>query len=96
MYYKNALKPFYSELILEAHENDNNILIYCIDTLFEIMSEGDHIKINAFADTIHNMPEICMGVRPLHTFGGEISDFRSRYGEKYFPFFNESKYDRGG
>lgn len=89
IYYKNALSPFYNELKCRINENSNYILVYCIDTLFDIITEGDYIKINCFADTIHNMPEICMGIRPLSTFVGEISEFRNRYGNNYFPFFNE-------
>lgn len=72
---------------MNAKENNNEILIYCIDTLFEIISEGDREKIFDFANAIHNMPEICMGSRPLKTFKGEIREFRDMYGERYFPFF---------
>ena len=59
--------------------------------LLQVISEGDSKKTNRFADVIHNMPEICMNVRPLHTFGGEIFEFRYKYGDKYFPFYVESK-----
>ena len=86
LYYKNVLEPFLKELQCHISENENHVLIYCIDMLLDIIEEGDCTKINCFADTIHNMPEICMGVRPLKTFHSEISIFRSSYGQEYFPF----------
>ncbi|MBE6536587.1 MAG: hypothetical protein E7673_01405 [Ruminococcaceae bacterium] len=86
IHYKDALKPFYEELKNHINENENHVLIYCIDTLLDIIEEGDWQKVNLFADTVHNMPEICMGARALKTFRSEISAFRSRYGAAYFPF----------
>ena len=79
--------PFLEELNLHIGEDNNGILVYCIEMLLRIISEGDSSKVNAFADVIHNMPEICMNVRPLYTFYEEISRFRARYGSHYFPFF---------
>lgn len=94
--YKKSLQPYYDELKLHPHENDNYILIYCIDTLFEIINEGNCKKIKWFADTIHNMPEICMRDRPLHTFYSEISGFRSVYGNEYFPFLSTGRNELKG
>ncbi len=91
--FKNSLQPLYSELKASANENSNEILIYCIDTLFEIINEGDREKIFDFANAIHNMPEICTGARAFETFRTEIVEFRSKYGEQYFPFFSTN--DRG-
>ena len=89
LHYKNALNPFYKKLQYHINENENHVLIYCIDALFDIIAEGDFLKVNCFADTIHNMPEICMGIRPLETFRSGISVFRSRYGQDYFPFWGQ-------
>ena len=83
-------EPFYRELQCHINENENHVLIYCIGTLFDIIEEGDCPKINCFADTIHNMPEICMGIRPLKTFYSEISIFKNEYGNEYFPFYYEN------
>lgn len=90
-YFKDRLAPFLEELNLHISENNNDILVYCIEMLLQAISEGNSEKINDFADAIHNMPEICMDVRPLYTFGGEISGFRYKYGDEYFPFYVESK-----
>ena len=35
---------------------EKNIVLYCIDTLFEIINEGNKQKIIDFADAIHNIP----------------------------------------
>lgn len=75
--------------ILAAHPDDKHeILMYCIDTLFNIIGEGDNTKIFEFTDTIHNMPEMCNeNGRAFKTFSREIKAFRNRYGKDYFPFF---------
>ena len=70
-----------------AHEK--RLLLYCIDTLFSLVAEGDRQKIHDFADTVHNMPEIFMGKRNYHSFRNEIKTFRSKYGEEYFSGFNK-------
>ena len=46
------MQPLYSELKARADENNNEILIYCIDTLFEIINEGEREKIFDFANAI--------------------------------------------
>ena len=51
---------------------EKNILLYCIDTLFEILNEGDKQKIFDFADAIHNIPEIYMQKRNLYSFRKEL------------------------
>ena len=74
--------------VLESHPDaKHEILIYCIDILFEIINEGDNTKIFEFADTVHNMPEICIeNGRSFKTFCREIKAFRKKYGKHYFPF----------
>ena len=86
IYYQNALSSFYHELKLHSKENHNHVLVYCIDTLFEIMGEGNCTKINAFADVIHNMPEICQHVRQIDSFSDNILSFQNQYGRNYFRF----------
>ncbi len=70
---------------------EKNILLYCIDTLFEILNEGDKQKIFDFADAIHNIPEIYMQKRNLYSFRKELEAFRKKYGKHYFAFINEVK-----
>ena len=70
---------------------EKNILLYCIDTLFEILNEGDKQKIFDFADAIHNIPEIYMQKRNLYSFRKELKAFQKKYGKHYFAFINEVK-----
>ena len=63
------------------------VLIYCIDTLFEIMEEGNREKIAAFADAVHNMPDLGTGKHNLRSLKYELKDFRKKYGKHFFPFF---------
>ena len=70
---------------------EKEILLYCIDTLFEILNEGDRQKIFDFADAIHNIPEIYMQKRNLYSFRGELQDFQKKYGKHYFTFINDVK-----
>ena len=70
---------------------ENNILLYCIDTLFEIINEGDKQKIFDFADAIHNIPEIYMQKRNLYSFRKELKAFQKKYGKQYFPFIDTVK-----
>ena len=70
---------------------EKNILLYCIDTLFEILNEGDKQKIFDFADAIHNIPEIYMQKRNLYSFRRELKAFQKKYGKHYFAFINGVK-----
>ncbi len=87
LYYKSIFAPYYHQLKLSANEDHNYVLVYCIEALLDLMDEGDCTKINLFADAIHNMPEICLQIRPVHTFEYEITEFRNKYGKNYFPFY---------
>lgn len=70
---------------------EKKILLYCIDTLFEVLSEGDTRKSYDFADAIHNIPEIYMQKRDLYSFRKELKSFQRKYGRQYFPFIDEVK-----
>lgn len=78
---------------IKAYSNgqEKEILLYCIDTLFEILNEGDNQKTFDFADAIHNIPEIYMQKRNLYSFRKELSAFQKNYGKQYFAFINEVK-----
>ena len=82
---------------IEKHgsKNDRKIQLYCINTLFEVIEEGDREKIYSFADLIHNMPDIFLGKRNFYSFRKEINCFNEKYPEdlftdmnKIFPFFS--------
>lgn len=90
-YYKKVLAPYYTKLKNNISNNDNHVLVYCIDTVFDLMDNGDCKKIHTFLDSIHNMTEICTGARALATFGREINGFRKKYGYDYFPFFPQPR-----
>lgn len=62
-------------------------LIYCIDRLFDVVDEGNREKTYDFADTIHNIPEICLGKRDFKSFKREIKAFRRKYGSGYLRSF---------
>ena len=64
------------------------ILTYCIDTLFEIIEEGNREKIYDFADLIHNMPEIALKKRTFRSFSKEIEAFNHKYEEFSFSDIN--------
>ncbi|MBQ4560847.1 MAG: hypothetical protein IJA55_00775 [Clostridia bacterium] len=65
-------------------KDERELLLYCIDTLLQIISENDPVKIFDFADTIHNVPEIYMGLRNQYSLYREINYFRKKYGKAYF------------
>ncbi|MEE0265184.1 MAG: hypothetical protein UD936_06105 [Acutalibacteraceae bacterium] len=67
---------------------ESAILLYCIDTLFEIINENNREKLCDFADTIHNMPEIAVRKRSFKSFRREIKAFRKKYGKAYFAYFD--------
>ena len=64
------------------------ILIYAIDTLFEMIEEGNREKIWDFADLIHNMPEIALKKRTFRSFYKDIDAFNNKYEEFYFCDIN--------
>lgn len=67
-----------------ADAEQRRVLGYCIDTMLQIISEGDSQKTADFADAVHNVPEIYMGHRNLYSFRGEFISFRKKYGRSYF------------
>ena len=72
----------------QAKGQEKDILLYCIDTLFNIINEGNTKKLFDFADAIHNIPEIYMQKRNLYSFRSELKSFQKKYGKQYFPFIN--------
>ena len=69
--------------MLQTNIEEKRLILYCIDTLLEIINENNEKKIFAFADTIHNMPEICLGKRNIYSFTQEILAFQKIYGKDY-------------
>ena len=71
-----------------AKRRTRKILLYAIDTLFEIIKEGNREKIFDFIDLIHNMPEIALKKRTFRSFASEINAFNNKYEEFCFSDIN--------
>ncbi len=78
------IKNYEKYLVDNQLQNEHIILLYCINTLFEIIDENDIKKIFDFADAIHNIPEIYIGKRDFDSFSFEIKEFCDKYGKEYF------------
>lgn len=77
----------YEKYILDNQlESECPLLVYCMKTLFEISTENNEKKMGAFADTIHNMPEIYLGKRTYDSFSSDITSFCEIYGDSYFKY----------
>ncbi len=87
----NDLKHIKEQLNKAPSYNDYSILIYCIDTLFSCLNEGNIEKIFDFADAVHNIPEVFMDKRSLKSFRLEVNIFRKKYGKGYFSDFFKFK-----
>ncbi len=90
--YENAIANIKSAKKLISKQSkgqEKEILLYCIDTLFNIINEGNTEKIFDFADAIHNLPEIYIQNRNLYSFRSELKAFQKKYGKQYFPFINK-------
>ena len=85
------IKRIRAKIIKKDNVEDKRLILYCINTLLEIIGENNEKKIFAFADTIHNMPEICLGKRNIYSFDKEIFAFQKKYGKEYFPDFKKAK-----
>lgn len=72
-----------------APKREKQLLLYCIDTLYEFIEEGDRQKIYDFADTVHNVPEIFIGTRKFSSFSSEFNAFCEKYGYEYFSDYNK-------
>ena len=76
------------QIAKHAKRRPKKILVYAIDTLFEMIEEGNREKIRDFADLIHNMPEIALKKRNFRSFAREISAFNNKYEEFCFGDIN--------
>lgn len=92
----DRIKTARNEVYKLSQKEDVKFLLYCIDSLLEIIEERNTQKICDFADAIHNVPEIYVGKRNLYSFGEEMLAFRKKYGKKYFKDFlgTEPKFNK--
>ena len=84
---KDARKKIY----MHSVPSEKRVLIYCIDTLLEILHEGNTQKIIDFSEAIRNIPEIYMQKRNVYSFRKELKAFQKKYGKNYFAFIDEVK-----
>ncbi|MBQ7789078.1 MAG: hypothetical protein IJ398_05440 [Clostridia bacterium] len=84
----NNLKTSRKHILKHAKKKERTLLLYCIDTLFEVIKENNKEKISNFADLAHNIPDIYLGKRNFYSFHEEIKLFREKYGEAYFKNMN--------
>ncbi len=85
-YAKTAL-TYEASAYSDLKEN-NLLLIYCIDTMLEIIDEGNQAKIFDFADAVHNIPGIFTEKWNIESFSSDMNAFRKKYGYSYFPDWN--------
>ena len=76
------------QIVKHAKRRSKKILVYAIDTLFEMIEEGNREKIYDFTDLIHNMPEIALKKRTFRSFANEINAFNNKYEEFCFSDIN--------
>ena len=76
------------QIVKHAKRRSKKILVYAIDTLFEMIEEGNREKIFDFIDLIHNMPEIALKKRTFRSFRSEINAFNNKYEEFCFSDIN--------
>ncbi len=86
-----SIKDARKKISVHSAPSEKDVLLYCIDTLFAIINEGDRQKTFDFADAIHNIPEIYMQKRNLYSFRQELKAFQKKYGKHYFPFIDKVK-----
>lgn len=80
---------------LQATANDQDrLLIYCIETLLKLVQEGDRKKIFAFADAVHDTPKIGQFVWNELYFVPKFRAFQSIYGDHYFADILQEVEDR--
>ncbi len=85
------IKKIRDTIIKKRNIEEKELLLYCIDTLLEIIKEKNDRKIYDFAKTICDMPEISMGLCNIYSFKEEILTFQKKYGKNYFPDFKKAK-----
>lgn len=86
-----SIKEARKKISMHSAPAEKEILIYCIDTLFELLDEGNKQKISDFADAACNIPEIYMNNRNLYSLRKKLKAFQRKYGENYFYFMDKVK-----
>jgi hypothetical protein len=77
------------KIVKHSSPYEKKILLYCIDTLFEILKENNSEKIFDFAHAIHDIPQIYAQERNLFSFRRELKTFQKKYGKEYFAFIDQ-------
>lgn len=82
----NNLRQLLEYITENSCGQEKDILIYCISTLFEIISEGSKEKIFDYCDAVHNIPEMlcCKSWKYEDYYKTYLNSFRKKYGKNYF------------
>jgi len=83
------LRGFRREIEENGNKKERKLLLYCIDTLFKKVDEGDREKVYYFADLICNMPDIFLGKRNFYSFSKKIEKYNRRFQERCFSEMNK-------
>ena len=86
-----SIKEARKKISMHSPLSEKEVLLNCIDTLFEVLEEGYTQKILDFLDAIHSVPEIYMLNRNLFSLRNELKAFQKKYGKHYFNFIDEIK-----
>jgi len=86
-----SLRKSRKQIKMQSSPLEKEILLYCIDTLFEILNEDDRNKVFDFANAIYHVPEIYMQERNLYSLRKDFKAFQKKYGKQYFAFIDEVK-----
>ena len=80
------LKDLHMYIEKFAQGGEKEVLLYCIDTLFEIIGEGKNKKAFEFCDAVHNISELfCQDNWDKKQYMKiYIKPFRRKYGKEYF------------
>lgn len=80
-----------SRIVSGVAGRERYVLLYAIDTLFEVRKTGNAEMIFDYADAAHNLPELGMKTRTLESYAFELGLFRKKYGKGYFPFVKNAE-----
>ena len=69
--------------------NENALLLYCIDTMLEIINKDKTQKIVDFANISKQVVEVYQKKRYFHSLSLDITNFRFKWGKDYFKDYKK-------
>ena len=83
------LKFLRKQYHLKLTENEKSFLIYCIDTMLEMLEEDNPQKIVQFANISKQVAQVYQKKRFFHSLSLDIKNFRWKWGKEYFKNYKE-------